>query len=83
MISLTVAVSPASSFNVSSPLSCRSSSALALLQEIKQDYGTTVVVVTHNAKLALLADRVIRLSDGQILENSVNETPAKAGEIEW
>ena len=56
---------------------------LTLLQSLKEQFGTTIVVVTHNAKLAAVADRVIRLSDGQIRENTVNASPAKAGEIEW
>ena len=56
---------------------------LALLQQLKKRYGTTVVVVTHNAKLAQVADRVITLSDGQVTENRVNENPLGAGDIEW
>ncbi len=54
-----------------------------LLQRFKVRYQTTIIVVTHNAKLAQVADRVIRLSDGKIVENSVNENPLRAGEIEW
>lgn len=56
---------------------------LTLLRGLKERYGTTVVVVTHNAKLAALADRVIRLSDGQIRENALNPSPLGAGDIEW
>ncbi len=56
---------------------------LALLQQLKKRYGTTVVVVTHNAKLAQVADRVITLSDGRVTENRVNENPLGAGDIEW
>lgn len=56
---------------------------LVLLQKLKAVYGTTVVVVTHNAKLAEIADRVIRLSDGRIVENRANENPLPAGDVEW
>ncbi len=56
---------------------------LVLLQQLKKRYGTTVVVVTHNAKLALVADRVVTLSDGRVTENRVNENPLRAGDIEW
>ena len=56
---------------------------VALLRELKEEYGTTVLVVTHNAKLAQVADRVITLSDGKAVGDTVNEHPAEAGEIEW
>lgn len=56
---------------------------LSLLQELKKEYNTTVVLVTHNAKLADAADRVIRLSDGKIVEDRLNKEPKEAGEIEW
>ncbi len=56
---------------------------VALLRELKEEYGTTVIIVTHNAKLAQIADRVIVLSDGKIVSNTLNETPLQAGEIEW
>ncbi len=56
---------------------------VALLRELKNEYGTTVIVVTHNAKLAQVADRVIALSDGKVVSNVLNEHPVEAGEIEW
>lgn len=56
---------------------------LLLLEELKQKYRTTVVIVTHNANLALIADRVIRLSDGKVVENRANPNPLEVGEIEW
>lgn len=56
---------------------------VALLRELKTEYGTTVIVVTHNAKLAQIADRVITLSDGKVTANTLNEHPVEAGEIEW
>ncbi len=55
----------------------------ALLRELKTEYGTTVIIVTHNAKLAGIADRVITLSDGKVVANTVNEHPGEAGELEW
>lgn len=56
---------------------------IALLQKLKKTYGTTVIVVTHNANLAAVADRVITLSDGKIAENKLNPEPSEAGDIEW
>lgn len=56
---------------------------IALLQRLKREYGMTIVVVTHNAKLASVADRVIVLTDGTVFENRVNESPSEAGDVEW
>ncbi len=56
---------------------------VALLRELKEEYGTTVIVVTHNAKLATVADRVITLSDGKIASDTVNTAPVKAGDVTW
>ena len=56
---------------------------LILLHKLKQTYRTTVVVVTHNAKLAETADRVITLSDGKIVSDVKNGNPTGAGELTW
>lgn len=56
---------------------------IALLHKLKAQYGTTVVIVTHNAKLQDVADRVIRISDGKVVENRLNENRIEAGEVEW
>ena len=56
---------------------------IELLSDIRSRYGTTVVVVTHNASLAGVADRVIRLADGRVTQNALNKNVLKAGEIEW
>ncbi len=56
---------------------------IALLKKLQKNYGMTILLVTHNAKLADVADRVIVLSDGKIVGNSRNEHPAEAGEISW
>ncbi|MBW4438689.1 MAG: ABC transporter ATP-binding protein [Pleurocapsa minor GSE-CHR-MK-17-07R] len=41
------------------------------LHDIRREYGTTIVIVTHDAKLAGQADRVLTLIDGQINENTM------------
>mgnify|MGYP004620298509 FL=1 len=43
----------------------------------------TVVVVTHNSLIALIADRVIRLKNGKVESNEVNENPKTIDEVEW
>ena len=56
---------------------------IALLKRLKEQFGTTVIIVTHNAKLSDVADRVIRLSDGKVVENRLNKAPLEAGDVEW
>ena len=43
----------------------------------------TVVIVTHNALIADIADRIIRVKNGQIIENSINEHPKDIDEVNW
>lgn len=43
----------------------------------------TVIIVTHNALIAEVADRVIRLKNGQIESNTVNKHPKNIDEVEW
>ena len=47
---------------------------LKLIEDVNQKYGNTVIMVTHNDAIKNMADRVIRLRDGQIRKNYVNET---------
>ena len=56
---------------------------LRLIEEVNRKYGCTVVMVTHNAAIANMADRVIKLRDGQIRKNYTNETKTPAAELEW
>lgn len=58
-------------------------SILELLRDINQKFGKTVVIITHNQDIALMADRVIKMRSGRILENIQNETPLSVHEIRW
>ena len=56
---------------------------LELLKTVSDTYHTTVVIITHNASIAPLGNRVIRMRNGQIAENSVNPDPARVEDIAW
>ena len=56
---------------------------LQLLQDMCRSRNMTVVLVTHNAAIAPMADRVIRLKNGEIIENTVNPHPVPVETIEW
>ena len=56
---------------------------LKLIEAINQKYGSTVVMVTHNDAIKNMADRVVRLRDGQIRSNHINENKIRAEELEW
>ncbi len=56
---------------------------LTLIETVNQKYGNTVIMVTHNDPLRQMADRVVRLHDGGIRKNYLNENKLKAVDIEW
>ena len=56
---------------------------LDLLSRVSKTYNTTVVIITHNASIAPLGDRLIRMRNGGIQENAVNPQPAKVEDIAW
>ena len=56
---------------------------LTLIETVNQKYGNTVIMVTHNDPLRQMADRVVRLHDGGIRRNYLNENKLKALDIEW
>ena len=60
-----------------------SKEVLELMERVNHEYGCTVVMVTHNAAIAGMADRVLRLRDGRLVEDQVNEAPLCAAELDW
>ena len=55
---------------------------LKLLQDTCRERGMTVVVITHNSALTPMADRVIKIKNGQVSSMSVNENPTTVEGIE-
>lgn len=56
---------------------------LKLISDLNQQYGSTVVMVTHNDALKDMADRVFQLHDGKIRRNYCNEHKLSVEELEW
>ncbi|EOH87905.1 ABC transporter ATP-binding protein [Enterococcus pallens] len=56
---------------------------LYLLKEMSEVHGHTIIVVTHNAAIAQIANRVIHLKDGKILKNEQQLHPLKIDEVSW
>jgi len=56
---------------------------LEVLDEVNRETGTLTVLVTHNAAIAGLADRVLRMRSGQIVGEERNEVRASPADIEW
>jgi putative ABC transport system ATP-binding protein len=56
---------------------------LTVLQHVNQVLGTITVVITHNAAIAAMADRVIRISSGRIVDIQRNAKKASPDEISW
>lgn len=56
---------------------------LELLNDSKEKYGATVVVITHNRAIAPMANRVIDINNAKVRKMTINENPTPVEEIEW
>lgn len=56
---------------------------LKLLQDTGRKTGMTVLIITHNSALTAMADRVVRVKNGTVVESRINPTPQPVSEIEW
>ncbi len=56
---------------------------LEALRRANRELGTTTVVITHNVGIAAMADRVLRMRSGRIVEVTHNETPADPSALAW
>lgn len=56
---------------------------LRVLQDVNEKLGTTILIITHAAATAAMADRVINFADGAIRDVHLNRHPVDAEEIEW
>jgi putative ABC transport system ATP-binding protein len=56
---------------------------LEAIQQVNEELGTTTAVITHNAAVAAMADRVVSLSDGRVVSDKHNERRVRASELVW
>jgi putative ABC transport system ATP-binding protein len=56
---------------------------LAAIEQVNRELGTTTAVITHNAPIAGIADRVVTLGDGRILREVRNQVKASVGSLQW
>ncbi len=56
---------------------------LKLLQDFNRKHHRTVIIITHNAGIAAIADRVFHMMDGHIVRTQTNETPLSPEEVSW
>ena len=56
---------------------------LRLIEQVNQKYGNTIIMVTHNDAIKDMATRVVRLKDGMIRSNVINEKRLHAEDLEW
>uniref|UniRef100_A0A7C2K159 ABC transporter ATP-binding protein n=1 Tax=Schlesneria paludicola TaxID=360056 RepID=A0A7C2K159_9PLAN len=56
---------------------------LEVIERINRELGTTTIVITHNAMISAIADRVISMSDGHIAEQHDNTQKIPVSELQW
>lgn len=56
---------------------------LKLIQDVNQKYGNTVIMVTHNEAIRLMADHVVRLRDGKVRHDDQNLQKVSAEDLDW
>jgi len=56
---------------------------LQAIEKVNRELGTTTVVITHNAPIADMADRVMRMADGRIVNTQVNAHKVAAATLHW
>lgn len=55
---------------------------LTMLEKINREYRTTIVIITHNEGISAMADRIIRIHDGRIIENSMNSKKLPVSDLQ-
>ena len=56
---------------------------LRLINDVNTKYGNTIIMVTHNEEIKKMADHVIKLRDGVVRHNNINESRMSVDELDW
>ncbi len=56
---------------------------LEVIEQVNRELGTTTAVITHNSAIAAMADRVVRMRSGAIVEVHANAVRARPGDLDW
>jgi len=56
---------------------------LGVIQKLNETFKTTVVLITHNPSIGVMADRIIKLNSGEVVDIIVNKNKKRASEILW
>ena len=56
---------------------------LEMIQKINKEYGSTIIIATHNTAIAQMSHEVLNLHDGRILDHRINENPLMADQLVW
>lgn len=56
---------------------------LKLIEDINKKYNSTIVIVTHNQAIEMMADVIVELKDGEVLKTYMNEKKTDAADLEW
>lgn len=59
-----------------------SKEVLKFVQKVNAEFGSTVVIITHNQEIRKMADRIIEVKDGKIIRNYMNENKMNIEDIE-
>ncbi len=69
---------PAGALDYNSP-----KGVIKVIEDVNQKYGNTIIMVTHNDAIKNMADRTVKLRDGMIRRNIVNENKISAADLDW
>ncbi len=59
-----------------------SKDTLILLNKINKEFGTTIIMLTHNTSIQMM-DKIITMKDGKIVDMKINDSPLPTEEIQF